>query len=232
MIGRAIGEVLGGLSGGAVVALLGKAWGWAEGIFKTLNLGDDLKSKVTEHLFNPKGFKDEFYFAKSIQEISATVPQKQMFAEVMEKLEQEDKLNKTRYASNFRIIVTLKDEEPVPVGGVRPSVTILRDIMVNCKNHAEILACIVAVGSMQDTKKIIEKVLTYGKDVTWPAVEKFLKDGKGAITENANALGDYLIEDTRIFTEEPSVCPNAKISEKVASSATSWLKKFRNYTGV
>lgn len=232
MIGRAIGEVLGGLSGGAVVALLGKAWGWAEGIFKTLNLGDDLKGKVAEHLFNPKGFKDEFYFAKSIQEISATVQQKQLFTEVMENLAEEDMANKTSYASNFRIIVTLKDEEPVPAGGVRPSVNILQDIVTNCKNHAEMHAHIIAVGSMQDSSMFFKKFLAHGKDVTWPEFKKFLKKNKDAIVKNANALGDYLVEDTRIFTEKSLTTPDAKLSEKVASSATLWFKKIRNYTGV
>ena len=232
MIGRAIGEVLGGLSGGAVVALLGKAWGWAETFFKTFNLGDDFKNKVKGHLIDPKSFEDEHYFARDVQEAIATPEQKQMFAEVMAELIKEDMANKTSYASNFRIIVTLADEEVVPTGSVRPGLGILQDIMANCKRPEDMLARITAVGSMQDSSMFLKKFLAYGKDVTWPEFKKFLEENKKMVVENANTLGDYLIEDTRIFTEDSSICPDAKLSEKVASSATSWLKKFRNYTGV
>lgn len=110
MIGKFIAEALGE---GAFLGMLKHAWVWAVKMIGVLGMGEVLGKSVGEEikkrLVDPKGWEDENYFALDLAEAVIALDKKEMISQAMKVVEDEDKLNGTAYARNFRIIVTFND---------------------------------------------------------------------------------------------------------------------------
>jgi hypothetical protein len=206
-VGRFVGEALGEV---AFLNVLSSAWDWAKGLL-TGTIGDEVKTKVHEHLFGGHEWKDEHWLAMDLAEANISIAQKKMLEQAMLFAQQADDANGTTYASNFRFIVALHDEKEVVPPAVRPGITILEDLAATCNNSVEVFTRIVALGVMQDASTSLEKFLKFGKDVILP----FLK---------AKGIGMHASADAVVVKLETAVRNRNDEFEK----RPLWKKIFQN----
>lgn len=198
MIGnRAANFIKEALGEGAFLAILVKAWDWAKIILPKI-FNDTVKEKIRRKMIDPKSWDDENFFARDLAEAGLSALERAAIDQAVLRLENFDRLSATKYAKNFRNIVTAMDAEEVPAGSVRPGILIIRGLVLGCSSVEEVFARIIAIGTMQDSFFSFEKFLKFGEESIWP----FLKNKAGEMHDSADVFLGKVEQEVRERNEK------------------------------
>lgn len=177
-----------GMFGGGVLAVVLKnIWEVAQQHVLS-GVTDEVKKKVISTVIDPKTWEDESFFASDLMAASLNLDQKKIIQDGVLFVEKHDLENGTRYAKNFRIILTVRDKVADTADTVRPGINILEEIGTTCKTNEDVFLYMKAIGAMHDPLLTPEKIIHVGKKDVWPFLQSGGKAIAGTLTKAEMAV--------------------------------------------
>jgi hypothetical protein len=201
------------LAEGVVFSWINKIWTALKGGMGQAVVQEWMKTKLV-----PKGLDDESIFTFVLSKANMNkggTNKKTLLIKTLKKLEAADKLNKTHYTKNFRLIVAMdaigrgtvkvekkdKDGKVIEVRNIpddkytHPGVSILEILADECGSSAEMIQFIIATGAMQDAPfGTVDEILNWTKKTAWPWISAQYEGFRTGVISTIQTGEKYYLE--------------------------------------